>query len=125
MSTLMVELPARPTMIADEREVKSDRPRNPTSPITLPPLRGPDAEKPDVSESPARLRLISRLLGLADTYRETGSLRQSIELYFELVREHSATPQAVMAEDRLMEIAESYELAGELRQARGIYEHLL
>ncbi len=125
MSTLMMESAAPPTLIADKREVGSEVPRSPSPPITLPPLRSPAVGKPDETDSSARLRVIARLLALADTYRETGSLRQSIELYFELVRQHAETPHALMAEDRLMEIARSYELAGELRQARGIYEQLL
>ena len=62
---------------------------------------------------------------MADTYYQGGSLRQAIELYFELVRDHAGTPQAAQAEERLLEVARTYERAGELRQARGIYEQLI
>jgi tetratricopeptide (TPR) repeat protein len=70
-------------------------------------------------------RVLPRLLAMADTYRNTGSIRQAIELYFELIKYYSDSPQALKAEDRLLDVAQSYELAGELRQARGIYERLL
>ena len=46
-------------------------------------------------------------------------------MYFELVRQHAESPQALQAEERLLEVAQNYEKAGELRQARGIYEQLL
>lgn len=62
---------------------------------------------------------------MADTYRQAGSLRQAVEMYFELVREHADTSQALQAEERLLDVARLYEQTGELRQARGIYEQLL
>lgn len=70
-------------------------------------------------------RILEGLLRMADTYRATGSLRQGVEIYFELAHSHSGTTQAAAAVMRLLDVARGYEDAGELRQARGIYEHLL
>ncbi len=81
----------------------------------------------DVSSSTStiRTRVLEGLLRMADSYRRDGSLRQAIEMYFELVHDHDGTVQSGLAEERLFEIAREYEMVGELRQARGIYEHLL
>jgi len=73
----------------------------------------------------SRARILDGLLRMADSYRDSGSLRQAIEMYFELIHDHDGESRAVIAEERLLDIARSYEEAGELRQARSIYEHLL
>jgi len=125
MNSLVVETDAPMTMIVDELD-RDDSPRpNGSPPIALPQLRPAQAEPSEQSMLESRVRVLARLLAMADTYRESGSLRQAIEMYFELIREHADTPQALQAEKRLMGVARSYEQAGELRQARGIYEQLL
>lgn len=90
-------------------------------PIVLPPL-GPI---PEVATPHGRMRVLPRLLAMADTYYRGGSLHQAIELYFELVHDHDGTAQAQEAEQRLLDVARTFEESGELRQARGIYEQLL
>ena len=65
------------------------------------------------------------LMELADRYRAENSIRQAMEIYFELVEDYDDTPQAQQARDRLMEIAEEYECAGKRHHARGMYERLL
>jgi hypothetical protein len=96
---------------------------NGPAPIVLPPSQTPAESAAATPHS--RTRVLPRLLAMADTYYQGGSLRQAIELYFELVRTHAGTPQARQAEERLLEVARAFEVAGEPRQARGIYEQLL
>jgi hypothetical protein len=104
-------------------------PKSPVAPaVTLPeappkPAPVPASVPGVVSEGQSRV--LVRLLKMADTYRGTGSLRQAIEIYFELVNKYDETSEARMAEERLMEVGRTYERSGELRQARGIYERLL
>jgi hypothetical protein len=69
--------------------------------------------------------LLEHLIDMADQYSLSGSPRQAIELYFELVIEHAGTEQSVQACERLLAVARQYKNNGELRQARGIYERLL
>ena len=88
-------------------------------------IDGGTSSLPGTSHSGPSSRILARLLSMADAYRESGSLRQAIEIYFELIREHADTPQGHRAEERLFDVARSYERSGELRQARGIYEQLL
>lgn len=91
--------------------------------IVLPPLCPPDPTQ--VATVHGRSRVLERLLAMADTYYHGGSLRQAIELYFELVNDYAGTPEADEAEERLLDVGRDYEQSGELRQARGIYEQLL
>ncbi|HEX8199339.1 MAG TPA: tetratricopeptide repeat protein [Isosphaeraceae bacterium] len=113
------DLGESPVILSDledlERHLATARTR--VSPVARPELEsGP---------SPRELRILTRLLALADTYRAGGSLRQAISMYLELVQDHPDTPQAQRAEDRLLEIARDYEEAGELRSARSLYEILI
>jgi hypothetical protein len=80
---------------------------------------------PDDEIDPTEDRILDGLLRMADTYRATDSLRQAMEMYFALARNHDGSTQAADAVMRLLDVAREYEDAGELRQARGIYEHLL
>ncbi len=90
------------------------------------PARQTASSETSASSTPhGLLRVLPRLLGMADTYRKSGALHQAIEMYFEIIREHPDTHQARLAEDRLLDVARTHEQAGELRQARGIYEQLL
>jgi hypothetical protein len=105
-----------------------DPPRRHNPPPIMVPPRYTNSVKVEPEEQAPRdnqSRVLPRLLRMADTYRESGSVRQAIEMYFELIDQYSETPQALTAEDRLLDVAQSFELAGELRQARGIYERLL
>ena len=74
---------------------------------------------------PRAARKLDGLLRMADAYRASGSLRQAMEMYYELAAGYLDAPQGREAEDRLLDIARDYERAGELRQARAIYERLL
>jgi hypothetical protein len=92
------------------------------APVVIPPTQMPTE---DESISPQRKRVLENLIGMADLYARNGSVRQAMELYFELVIEHDGSDQSILAYDRLVAIAQRYECRGELRQARGIYERLL
>lgn len=105
-----------------EEENSESPPPAMVAPVVIPPR---DRPEDDEVISPQRKRLLSHLLGMADMYARNGSLRQAIELYFELVNGHDGTDQALLASDRLMTIAQQYEGNRELRLARGIYERLL
>lgn len=105
-----------------EEENSESSPPAMVAPVVVPPL---DRPEDDEVISPQPKRLLSHLLGMADMYARNGSLRQAIELYFELVNDYDGTDQALLASDRLMTIAQHYEDNRELRLARGIYERLL
>jgi hypothetical protein len=125
MNTIVLESDAQPTVIVDDRD-REDRPHlNGTPPNHLPAFQRVTLEPATQAPSAVSSRILVRLLSMADSYRESGSIRQAIEIYFELMRDHSESPQAHRAEERLFDVARTYEKAGELRQARGIYEQLL
>jgi hypothetical protein len=84
----------------------------------------PAVEAPPQS-SQTDSRVLERVLGMADRYREDNLLRQAAEMYFEVVERHSSAPERDRACQRLLEIAEHYEDIGAPHQARGIYERLL
>ena len=125
MSTLILDDNSSLTMLVDELNGENGFDWSAPSPMMSPPARPEPDDAAAIAEAANRSRVLTRLLGMADTYRATGSLRQAVEMYFELVRQHAESPQALQAEERLLEVAQNYEKAGELRQARGIYEQLL
>lgn len=125
MNTIVLESDAPTTVIVDEFDREDEAHLNGAPPNHLPKYRTPALEPATQSLSAVSSRILVRLLSMADSYRESGSIRQAIEIYFELIREHAETPQGHRAEERLFDVARSYEKAGELRQARGIYEQLL
>jgi len=109
--------------LEDQREVeRPDLPPPLVKPVVIPPHK---RAEDDEEISPQRRRLLDHLLGMADMYADNGSLRQAIELFFELVSDHEGTDHALLAGDRLMAIAQVYKDHGELHMARGIYERLL
>ncbi len=120
MNPMLDEEPLAETMLNDDDEESDAEISRP--PIVVPPRPAP---APAMTTPHGRTRVLPRLLAMADTYYQGGSLRQAIELYFELVHDHAGSPQARQAEERLLAVARTYEQAGELRQARGIYEQLL
>jgi hypothetical protein len=124
MSTVLTDVQNAAALLLEELNCEDEPRESSPPPMVLPPIPSP-SEPSAVSTPHGRSRVLPRLLAMADTYRKGGSLRQAIELYFEIVREHAGTPQAFQAEDRLIDVARSYERAGELRQARGIYEQLI
>lgn len=71
-----------------------------------------------------RFAVLERLLSMAQAYRNEGSLRQAMEMYWELVEDYSGTPQADKARDVLLNLATSYERNGARHEARSIYERL-
>jgi hypothetical protein len=125
VSTLILDDETSTTMLVDELNDENGLDWSAPPPIVLPQTRPAPVEPVADPEAASRSRILTRLLGMADTYREAGSVRQAIEMYFELIREHAESPQALQAEDRLLDVAQHYEMGGELRQARGIYEQLL
>jgi hypothetical protein len=72
-----------------------------------------------------RSKVLPRLLAMADLYLKTGNLRQALEMYFDLYRNHEDSPEAEKAEDRILEVARIHEENGELHLARAIYEQLI
>ena len=92
--------------------------------MVVPPA-GRLTEDEDEPISPQRKMLLEHLIDMANQYSISGSPRQAIELYFELVIEHAGTEQSIQACERLLAVARQYKNNGELRQARGIYERLL
>jgi len=69
--------------------------------------------------------LLERLLTMAQRYCKEGNYRQATEMFWTLVEEHGATPQADAAQAELLALAEGYERAGKQHMARGMYERLL
>jgi len=69
--------------------------------------------------------LLPRLLNIAEGYRAEGSLRQAMDIYFDLVEKYPRTPEACRAQEILLLIGERHERQGEFHQARSLYERLL
>lgn len=69
--------------------------------------------------------LSSRLLSMANRYRNEGEIHQALEIYWTLNDEYSDTSQAKDAAAQLMEIAEEFDRDGARRMARSIFERLL
>ncbi len=105
---------------ADHLQHEVDEPAS-----AAPPGKQPTPTGTVEEHSESRARVLASLLRMADIYQKAGSLRQALEMYFELVSEYSGTPQAGCAEERLLEVAHHYEQSGELHLARSIYEQLL
>ena len=76
---------------------------------------------PDETE----MRVLGRLLRMADDYHARNAIRQAEEMYLELVEDHPATPHAQQARDRLLLLCDEYERNGKLRHARWLYERLV
>jgi hypothetical protein len=72
-----------------------------------------------------RSKVLPRLLRMADFYLKTGAIRQALEMYFDLYRNHEDSPEAEKAEDRILEVARIHEENGELHLARAIYDQLI
>jgi hypothetical protein len=62
---------------------------------------------------------------MAQRHRAQGTLREAMELYWELAEQHAGTPQADAASAMLLELAERYERDDAPHMARSIYERLL
>ena len=110
MSTVMTEDRHRWTASMIDEELTADdedRGVGPAPECVVPPsrVRRVGRSPPAISTPHGRSRVLPRLLAMADTYYHGGSLRQAIELYFELVRDHADTPQAHQAEERLLDVA--------------------
>ncbi len=114
------------TELDELQDLEQDGSAPPTMvvPVVVPPTPRP-TEDEDEPISPQRRILLEHLIDMADQYSISGSPRQAIELYFELVIDHAGTEQSVQASERLLAVARQYKNNGELRQARGIYERLL
>jgi hypothetical protein len=109
-----------------ERELGSMN-RRPSA-IYLPdPAPAPMPAPAPVAETPRdpRSKVLPRLMAMADSYLRAGSLRQALEMYFDLYRNHEDSPEAATAEDRILEVASLHEENGELHLARAIYEQLI
>jgi tetratricopeptide (TPR) repeat protein len=125
MNSIALESDVPTTVIVDELDRDDEPHSNGATPHSSAAYRSAVLESAAPAVSATNSRILTRLLSMADSYRESGSLRQAIEIYLKLIREHDETPQGHRAEERLLDVARSYERSGELRQARGIYEQLL
>jgi hypothetical protein len=125
MSTMTLEDGPQTTVIIDELVDENGLHWDGPMPMLVQPLIPEPIEPCTLTELVTRSRVLPRLLAMADSYREAGSLHSAVEVYFELIREHAQTPEAIQAEERLIEVAQYHEGRGETRQARGIYEQLL
>lgn len=96
-------------------------------PVTIPPRNKPAMGMQPAHDFPPtpRSRVLPRLLAMADSYLRADSLRQALEMYFDLRDSHPGTPEADLAEERILEVARRHEDAGELHNARAIYEQLV
>ena len=117
-----------------ERELGTANGRTPSSfapkhvPASTPHITVDGSSPIPVAEAPARdprSKVLPRLLRMADSYLRTGALRQALEMYFDLYRNHEDSPEAATAEDRILEVAAIHEENGELHLARAIYEQLI
>lgn len=110
-----------------ERELGSMSELNGPSPSNFAPKYAP-IPAPHIAVEPPRdprSKVLPRLLSMADLYLRTGALRQALEMYFDLYRNHEDSPEALKAEDRILEVARIHEENGELHLARAIYEQLI
>jgi hypothetical protein len=103
--------PANPSRIPTAFEPKHEAVAAPHIPVEAP--RDP------------RSKVLPRLLAMADSYLKSGALRQALEMYFDLYRNHEDSPEAIKAEDRILDVARIHEQNGELHLARAIYEQLI
>jgi hypothetical protein len=115
-----------------DRELGTSNGRSPISfaprhvPASTPHVAMPT--NPPASAEPVRdprSKVLPRLLAMADFYLKEGSLRQALEMYFDLYRNHEDSPEAAKAEDRILDVARIHEENGELHVARAIYEQLI
>ncbi len=87
------------------------------------------AETTTVATVPApdetEMRVLGRLLRMADDYHGRNAMRQAEEMYLELVEYHPSTPQAQQARDQLLMLCDEYERNGKLHHARWLYEQLV
>lgn len=93
-----------------------------------PPIPLPDPSPVGLEPRPLSspdTQVLTRLLRMADSYRDGGGLRQALEIYWELVERHGDTPVGELARGRLLGICEQYEREGKFHQARAMYERLL
>ncbi|MCG5495767.1 MULTISPECIES: hypothetical protein [Ectothiorhodospira] len=98
-----------------------------TAETTEPPQPATDTEQasPGKTQGPDLSRiLLDRMLRMAHDYRQNGKVGQASDLYWQLVEEHSGTPQAVEAAESLLKLAEFYENNDCQHTALGIYERL-
>ena len=76
-------------------------------------------------EASGERAVLDRLFAVAQAYRNDGSVRQAMDLYWELVEDFPETRQANDARKVLLELASQYEREGARHAARTIYERLL
>jgi pentatricopeptide repeat protein len=72
-----------------------------------------------------RSRALHRLLAMADSYLREGSIRQALEMYYDMMNRHPETAEALQAEERILEVARLHEEAGEFHNARAIYDQMV
>ncbi len=92
--------------------------------ITLPELPA-DEVRPTSSPTSPEASVLNRLLRMADNYRSANMLRQALEIYWDLVENHSSTPEAIQARQCLLAICEWYENQGKLHHARAMYQRMM
>lgn len=71
------------------------------------------------------VRILERLVRMADYYCAHDGVRQAEEMYLQLLEDYPDSLQARHSRDRLLELCETYERAGQMHHARWLYEQLL
>ncbi len=69
--------------------------------------------------------LLTRLVLMAQRYRQEGQMRQATEMFWALIKDYPDTPESETAKAELLKLAEGHERAGNLHMARGMYEQLM
>lgn len=77
------------------------------------------------SASPMKQALLTRLVLMAQRYRQQGQMRQATEMFWTLIKDYPETPESEVAKAELLKLAEGHERAGNLHMARGMYEQLM
>ena len=84
-----------------------------------------DADAPAAPVSSMKQMLLTRLVLMAQRYRNEGQMRQATEMFWGLIKDYPDTPESEVAKAELLKLAEGHERAGNLHMARGMYEQLM
>ena len=83
---------------------------------------------PDTPATPVtsmKQMLLTRLVLMAQRYRQEGQMRQATEMFWGLIKDYPDTPESEVAKAELLKLAEDHERAGNMHMARGMYEQLM
>lgn len=84
-----------------------------------------DVGTPAAPVSNMKQMLLTRLVLMAQRYRNEGQMRQATEMFWGLIKDYPDTPESETAKAELLKLAEGHERAGNLHMARSMYEQLM